>query len=171
MLFAVYLIGDEPLGADEQEYLRIASALGDEIVRSPLGLGFPLLIAPFGEGAAAVVLAGVAALGFVLAALLARRIVPEPYASFGAGLAGLSAPAVAYAGTILPGATAAHAARGRDAVRGDRARGAAAGAGLRGRGDARRAAVARSAATWSRRCRSPSRCTCGAAAGGAARWG
>ena len=107
LLFAVYLIGDEPLGAEEHEYLRIASALGDEIVRSPLGLGFPLLIAPFGESAAEVVLAGVAALGFVLAALLARRIVPEPYASAGAGLAGLSAPAVAYAGTILPGMTAA----------------------------------------------------------------
>ncbi len=107
LLFAVYVVGNEPLDGAEQEYLRIASALGDEIVRSQLGLGFPLLIAPFGESAAEVVLAGVAALGFVLAALLARRIVPEPYASFGAGLAGLSAPAVAYAGTILPGATAA----------------------------------------------------------------
>jgi hypothetical protein len=103
LLFAVYLVGNEPLGAQEQEYLRIAHALGDEIVRSPLGFGFPLLIAPFGEGAAAVVLAGVAALGFVLAALLARRIVPEPYASVGAALAGLSAPAVEYAATIRPG--------------------------------------------------------------------
>jgi hypothetical protein len=103
LLFAVYLVGNEPLGAQEQEYLRIAHALGDEIVRSPLGFGFPLLIAPFGEGAAEVVLAGVAALGFVLAALLARRIVPEPYASVGAALAGLSAPAVEYAATIRPG--------------------------------------------------------------------
>ena len=42
--------------------------------------------------------------------------------------------------------TAGDAARGRDAVRGDRPRGAAAGAGLRGGGDARAAAVARSAA-------------------------
>jgi hypothetical protein len=106
LLFAVYLVGNEPLGAEEPEYLRIASALGDQILRSPLGLGFPILIAPFGESAAAVVLAGVAALGFVLAALLARRIVPEPYASAGAGLAGLSAPAVAYAATILPAMTA-----------------------------------------------------------------
>jgi hypothetical protein len=106
LLFAVYLAGTEPLGAQEREYLRIASALGDEIVRSPLGLGFPLLIAPFGESAAQVVLAAVAALGFVLSALLARRIVPEPYASAGAGLAGLSAPAVAYAGAILPVAAA-----------------------------------------------------------------
>ena len=108
VLFAVYLIGDEPPGAHEHEYLRIASTLaGDgEVVRSPLGLGFPLLIAPFGESAAGVVLAAVAALGFVLAALLARRIVPEPYASAGAGLAGLSAPAVAHAGALLPAAAA-----------------------------------------------------------------
>ena len=49
VLFAVYLVGNEPPGADEQEYLRIANALGDEIVRSPLGLGFALLIAPFGK--------------------------------------------------------------------------------------------------------------------------
>jgi hypothetical protein len=103
LLFAVYLVGNEPLRGDEQAYLRIADALGDEIVRSPLGFGFPLLIAPFSESAAAVVLAGLAALGFVLAALLARRIVPEPYASAGAGLAGLSAPAVEYAATIRPG--------------------------------------------------------------------
>jgi hypothetical protein len=106
LLFAVYLAGNEPPRGAELEYLRIANALGDEIVSSPLGLGFPLLIAPFGESAAAVVLAAVAALGFVLGALLARRIVPEPYASVGAGLAGLSAPAVAHAATIRPGMTA-----------------------------------------------------------------
>jgi hypothetical protein len=106
LLFAVYLAGNEPPRGAELEYLRIANALGDEIVSSPLGLGFPLLIAPFGESAAAAVLAAVAALGFVLGALLARRIVPEPYASVGAGLAGLSAPAVAHAATIRPGMTA-----------------------------------------------------------------
>ena len=102
VLFAVYLIGDEPPRGDELEYLRIA---GDLTSDSPLGLGFPLLIAPLGESAD-VVLAAVAALGFVLAALLARRIVPEPYASVGAGLVGLSAPAVTHAATILPAATA-----------------------------------------------------------------
>jgi hypothetical protein len=106
LLVAVYLIGDEPPTPDEQEYLRIAATLVDdgEVVRSPLGLGFPLLIAPFDGGT--VVLAAIAALGFVLAALLARRIVPEPYASLGAGLAGLSAPVVAQAGAALPFATA-----------------------------------------------------------------
>ena len=105
VLFAVYLIGDEPARGQELEYLRIASSVGDEIIRSPLGLGYPLLIAPF-DGRA-VVLAAIAALGFVLAALLARRIVPEPYASAGAALAGLSAPAVEYAATIRPVMTAA----------------------------------------------------------------
>ena len=108
LLFAVYLIGDEPPTADEHEYLRIAATLVDdgEVVRSSLGLGFPLLLATLSEGVAGVVLAAVAALGFVLAALLARRIVPEPYASAGAGVAGLSAPVVAQAGAILPAATA-----------------------------------------------------------------
>lgn len=103
LLFAVYLLGDASPTADEREYLRIAAELVDgEVVRSPLGLGFPLLLAPLGERAAGVVLAAVTALGFVLAALLARRIVPEPYASAGAGLAGLSAPAVISAAAVLP---------------------------------------------------------------------
>jgi hypothetical protein len=111
VLFAVYLVGNEPPTPEEQDFLRIAATLvrDGELVRSPLGLGFPVLIAPLeglGHTAVAVALAAVAALGFVLAALLARRIVPEPYASAGAGLAGLSAPAVAYAGTILPAMTA-----------------------------------------------------------------
>jgi hypothetical protein len=101
LLFAIYLIGDEPPRGDELEYLRIADDLTAD---SPLGLGFPLLVAPF-DGRA-IVLAAVTALGFVLAALLARRIVPEPYASAGAGLAGLSAPAVAQATMVLPAATA-----------------------------------------------------------------
>ena len=39
-------------------------------------------------------------------ALLARRIVPEPYASAGAALAGLSAPAVAHGAAIYPEAVA-----------------------------------------------------------------
>jgi hypothetical protein len=111
LLFAVYLVGNEPPTSEELDYLRIATTLvhDGELVRSPLGLGFPLLIAPLeglGDEAVAVVLAAVAAFGFVLAALLARRIVPEPYASAGAGLAGLSVPAVASAATILPAATA-----------------------------------------------------------------
>jgi hypothetical protein len=111
LLFAVYAIGNDAPSAEEQEYLRIASTLvhDGEVVRSSMGFGFPLLIAPLeglGHTAVELVLAGVAALGFVLAALLGRRIVPEPYASAGAALAGLSAPAVAFAATILPVMTA-----------------------------------------------------------------
>jgi hypothetical protein len=111
LLFAVYLIGNEPPSGDEREYLRIAATLvqDGEVVRSQIGLGFPLLLAPLeglGETAVSVILAAIAALGFVLGALLARRIVPEPYASAGAGLAGLSAPVVASATEILPAATA-----------------------------------------------------------------
>ena len=111
LLFAVYLVGNELPTPEEQDFLRIAATLvrDGEVVRSPLGLGFPALIAPLeglGHEAVAVVLAAVAALGFVLAALLGRRIVPEPYASVGAGLAGLSAPAVAFSGAILPAMTA-----------------------------------------------------------------
>jgi hypothetical protein len=109
VLFAVYVVGDLRPTPEEQELLRIAATLVDdgEVVRSRLGIGFPLVIAPFGDrDVVELVLAAVAALGFVLAALLGRRIVPEPYASAGAGLAGLSAPAVAYAGAVLPPATA-----------------------------------------------------------------
>src|SRR6185295_12408710 len=47
-----------------------------------------------------------AALGFVLGALIARRIVPEPYASAGAALAGLSAPAIAHGAAVYPEAAA-----------------------------------------------------------------
>ena len=111
LLFAVYAIGDEPTSLIERDYLQIATTLLEqgEVNRSALGLGFPALIAPLeglGDEAVALVLAGVAALGFVLGALLARRIVPEPYASAGAALAGLSAPAVTFAATITPEMTA-----------------------------------------------------------------
>ena len=76
------------------------------VLREPQGAGFPALIAPAyalgGARAVELFLAAIAALGFVLAALLARRIVPEPYASAGAALVGLSPPAVAYATAVLP---------------------------------------------------------------------
>jgi len=93
-------------------HLHISRVLVDdgELVREPQGAGLGLLIAPAeafgGARAVELLLAGVAALGFVLAALLARRIVPEPYASAGAALAGLSAPAIAHATAISPELTA-----------------------------------------------------------------
>jgi hypothetical protein len=113
VLVAVYVagLGLEPAGAGDP-YLRTADALLDdgELLRGAWGIGFPLIIAPAdalgGASAVELFLVGVAALGFVLGALLARRIVPEPYASAGAALAGLSAPAIVYAGEIGPEATA-----------------------------------------------------------------
>jgi hypothetical protein len=76
----------------------------------PHGIGFPLLIAPaYALGGATLVelfLAAIAALGFVLAALLARRIVPEPWPTAAALLVGLSPPALAYGATVLPELTA-----------------------------------------------------------------
>jgi hypothetical protein len=114
VLFAVYAagIGIDARSGDELVHLGIAQALIHQhrVVDAPQGVGFALLISPARElgGARGVelFLAAVAALGFVLAALLARRIAPEPYASGGAALAGLSAPAIAHAGAIYPELTA-----------------------------------------------------------------
>lgn len=114
VLFAVYAagLGIHARAGDELVHLGIAKALihDHEVVDAPQGAGFGLFIAPAREldGARGVelFLAAFAALGFVLSALLARRIAPEPYASAGAALAGLSAPAVAHAGAIYPELTA-----------------------------------------------------------------
>jgi len=76
----------------------------------PIGIAFPLLIAPaYALGGAVAVqlfLAALAAVGFVLAAALARRVVPEPWATGAALVAGLSAPALVNATTIAPDAVA-----------------------------------------------------------------
>jgi hypothetical protein len=114
ILFAVYAagIGIRARTGDELVHLGIAEALIHEsrVVDAPQGAGFALLISPArelgGPRAVELFLAALAALGFVFGALLARRIVPEPYASAGAALAGLSAPAVAHAAAIYPEAAA-----------------------------------------------------------------
>jgi hypothetical protein len=76
----------------------------------PHGIGFPLLIAPAyalgGDGLVVVLLAAVAALAFVLGARLARLVVPDPWATWAALLAGLSPPALAAATAVLPAMTA-----------------------------------------------------------------
>ena len=76
----------------------------------PHGIGFPLLLAPgYALGGATLVvlaLAAVAALAFVLAAALARHVVPEPWATWAALLAGLSPPALAHATAVVPALTA-----------------------------------------------------------------
>ena len=76
----------------------------------PHGAGFPLLIAPAyaigGPLAVQLLLAAIAALAFVLAAQLARRVVPEPWAAGAALACGLSPPALASATTVSPELTA-----------------------------------------------------------------
>ena len=72
----------------------------------PTGAGFPLLIAPAyaigGPLAVQLLLAAIAALAFVLAAQLARRVVPEPWAIAAALACGLSPPALASATAVSP---------------------------------------------------------------------
>ena len=81
----------------------------------PHGIGFSLLIAPaYAVGGALAVelfLAAVAALAFVLAAALARRVVPDPWATWAAVLAGALA-----AGARAGDGGRARAARRRAAV-------------------------------------------------------
>ena len=75
-------------------------------LHEPEGTGLPLLVSPaYGLGGARAVealIAAITALGFVLAAALARRLVPEPWASTGAVLVGLSPPVLAAATTVGP---------------------------------------------------------------------
>jgi hypothetical protein len=70
------------------------------------GIGPALLIAPAyavgGPKLAELFLAAIAGLAFVVAVLLARTLVPEPWASTAALLAALSAPALAYGGAVAP---------------------------------------------------------------------
>src|SRR4051812_28926629 len=82
----------------------------------PIAAGFPLLIAPAyalgGRVAVELWLAALAALGYVAAAGIARRLVPEPWATRGVLAVGLSPPAVVAATTIAPHAVAASAPAG-----------------------------------------------------------
>jgi hypothetical protein len=82
--------------------LRAAGARRDE----PPGAGLPLLIAPayaaFGATGVELELAALAALAFTLAVALARRLVPEPWATAGPLVCGLSPPALAFATAIYP---------------------------------------------------------------------
>ena len=78
----------------------------DGRINEPHGVGFPLLIVPAyalgGEVAVELLMAALAALAFVLAAMLARKLVPDPWATGGVLLAGVSAPALAYSATVYP---------------------------------------------------------------------
>jgi hypothetical protein len=77
-----------------------------ERLREPQGIGTALAISPAyaagGAGGVELMIAALTALAFVLAAALARRMVPEPWASAGVLAAGLSPPALAAATTVSP---------------------------------------------------------------------
>ena len=85
-------------------------------LHEPPGVGLPLLIAPAyalgGPVGAELLIAALLALGFVAAAALARRLVPDPWATRAAVVAGLSAPALGWATTIRPEPIAAAAVAG-----------------------------------------------------------
>jgi hypothetical protein len=86
----------------------------------PIAAGFPLLCAPAyalgGRIAVELWLAALAALGYLAAAALARRRVPEPWATRGVLAVGLSPPAVVAATTISPDAVGASALAGAAAL-------------------------------------------------------
>lgn len=96
--------------------LRPTAGLTSGRLIEPQGLGFPLLIAPAyalaGPTGVELWLAALAALGFVAAGGLARRLVPEPWATRAVLVAGLSPPALAASTTVRPGMLAAAIAAG-----------------------------------------------------------
>jgi hypothetical protein len=82
----------------------------------PQGIGFALLIAPAyalgGANGVELFLAAITALGFALAAAVAQRMAPEPWASGAALLVGLSPLALAHATAVYPETAAAAALTG-----------------------------------------------------------
>jgi hypothetical protein len=86
--------------------LRPTAALTNGRLVEPPSIGFPLLVAPaYALGGAVLVelfVAALIALGFVLAAQLARALVPEPWATRAALVGGLSPAAVGASTTIGP---------------------------------------------------------------------
>lgn len=101
-----YAQGDDRAFVAPGERLSPEGQRTDGRIHEPHGAGFPLLIAPAyalgGTLAVELGLAALAALAFVMGALLARRLVPEPWATGGAALVALSPPALAYSTTIYP---------------------------------------------------------------------
>jgi hypothetical protein len=85
-------------------------------LNEPIGVGFPLLIAPaYALGGATGVelfVAAISALGIVLAYRLALRAVPDPWALGAAAAVGLSPPLLAYSTAVYPEAAAGTALAG-----------------------------------------------------------
>jgi hypothetical protein len=88
------------------ERLSVGGRPTDGRVHEPHGVGFALLIAPAyalaGATGVEILLAAVAALAFVLAAALARQLVPEPWATSGVALVALSPPVLAHGTAVGP---------------------------------------------------------------------
>jgi hypothetical protein len=103
--------GDRAYASWYPEELQTDGRLVDGRLMEPHGVGFALLIAPaYAVGGARAVegeMLALLALAFVLGAALARRIVPEPWATVGTGIVGLSPPALAASTTVTPGVAAA----------------------------------------------------------------
>lgn len=85
-------------------------------LHEPPGVGLPLLIAPAyavaGTTGAQLMISALLALGFVAAAALGRRLVPDPWATGAAFAAGLSAPVLAWSTAVTPDPVAAAAVAG-----------------------------------------------------------
>lgn len=98
------------------QFLDRHGKLTEGRAHEPHGAGFPALIAPaFAVGGAKAVelfLAAVAALGGVLAYLLALRVVPDPWAMGATFAVALSPPLIAYGSAVYPELAAATALAG-----------------------------------------------------------
>jgi hypothetical protein len=115
---------DEYLHGDQREWyphpLMTDGQLVEGRLHEPQGLGFPALIAPAyalgGPTGVQLFLAALWALAWVVAAGLARRLVPEPWATAGPLLCALSPPALGAATAVYPEAPAALALAGAAAL-------------------------------------------------------
>jgi len=125
LLFAAYATtvglraaAGRPLSAVAAHELAVARSItaGGPLALRPQGIGFPLLIAPAhaigGRVLVELWLATLAAAGYVAAAAIARRLVPDPWATGAALATGLSPPALVASTTIAPDAVAASALAG-----------------------------------------------------------
>ena len=87
-------------------YLDRHGKLTEGRAHEPHGAGFPALIAPAyrvgGAKAVELLIAAIAALGLVLAYLLALRVVPDPWAIGATVAVGLSPPMLAYGSAVYP---------------------------------------------------------------------
>ena len=96
--------------------LQPVAGLTDGRLHEPPGVGLGLLIAPAyaagGPALAELLVAALLALGFVAAAALARRLVPDPWATGSALVAGLSPPVLAWSSAIAAEPVAAAAIAG-----------------------------------------------------------